>query len=425
MTARNDEPPERALPVRLAGQPWLASAQTQAVMRALADGGYEARAVGGAVRNSLMGHPVKDVDIATTALPDVVADLAIRAGLKAVPTGLEHGTITVIAGHTPFEVTTLRRDIETFGRHARVTYTTDWSQDAARRDFTINALYAAADGRIYDPIGGYPDIVARRVRFIGDPHDRIREDYLRILRFFRFTADYAGGAPDAAGLAACRELAGGLDRLSRERIRAELLRLLEAPGAVTMLEAMHEAGILAHVLPHGPSVETCARLVRIQAHLGQIGDAILRLAALALHQPGDAFALRDRLRLSASEYERLAHMSLPDPAFDPETDECQAKAYLYRHGAQAYRDGVLLSWARSDDPPEDPRRAQRLMLPSRWTPPEFPVRGADVLALGVPAGPAVGKVLAALEEWWIKMGYPADSARLAAELQRLCLVTKA
>ena len=413
-------------PPSLAGAPWLTRRETAAVLAALEADGGSARIVGWAVRNALIGEPVKDIDIATTALPGEVMRLAVEAGLKAVPTGIEHGTVTVVAHHTPFEVTTLRRDIETFGRHARVTFTTDWAEDARRRDFTINALYCDAGGTIHDPLCGYVDVAQRRVRFIGDPHDRIREDFLRILRFFRFTAEYAGGRPDAAGLAASRELRAGLDQLSGERIRQELLRLLAAPFAGQSLEAMHAAGILEHVLPQGagsrPSeadgLAALRRLAQIETTLGHAPDPIRRLAALAVAGPGGALDLRERLRLSNGEYERLARMGLSDRAFDPASSEAEAKAFLYRHGTEAFTDGALIAWARSGNGAKDALRRKRAELPARWAAPELPIRGADVLALGVPPGPTVGRVVSEVEALWIEAGFPDDPARIARELAR-------
>ena len=285
-------------PPSLAGAPWLVRPETRAVLEAIERGGYAARVVGGAVRNALLGEPVKDIDIATTAVPEEVLRLAEAAHLKAVPTGIEHGTVTVIASHTPIEVTTLRRDIETFGRHARVTFTSDWAEDARRRDFTMNALYCGADGTIDDPLKGYPDLVSRRVRFIGEPHDRIREDYLRILRFFRFTAEYTDGLPDAPGLKASIELSDGLSGLSGERVRAELLRLLAAPRAAETLAVMNDAGLLERVLGSRGHLELLDRVAMIEQMLGRSPDALLRLGALAAARPGAALALRDRLRLS-------------------------------------------------------------------------------------------------------------------------------
>ncbi len=403
----------------LAGAPWLARPEPAAVIRAIAAGGHDARVVGGAVRNALLGACVKDIDIATTALPEEVIRLAAAAGLRAVPTGIEHGTVTVVVEHTPIEVTTLRRDVETYGRHAKVTFTTDWAEDARRRDFTMNALYCALDGTVFDPLGGYRDLHARRVRFIGDPHDRIREDFLRILRFFRFTAEYSKGAPDPAGLAAAVELRDGLDRLSGERLRAELLRLLAAPRAVETVAEMDAAGILSHVLGKAGDPALLARLADIERALNRAPDPLLRLGALAAARPGDALKLRDRLRLSGAEFERLARLGLADRAFDPAAPEREAKEFLYRHGTEAFTDGALVAWAKSADAPQDKPRRDRAELPHRWRAPELPIRGADVVALGVPEGPPVGRVVHAFEDWWIRHEFPSDPALLAAELASL------
>jgi poly(A) polymerase len=399
---------------------WLIDPATQAVFAALIATGAEARVVGGAVRNALMGTPVKDIDIATTALPDDVMRLAKRAGLHAVPTGIEHGTITVVAHHVPFEVTTLRRDIETFGRHARVTFTTDWREDALRRDFTMNALYCAADGTISDPIGGYDDLVARRVRFIGDPHARIREDFLRILRFFRFSAQYGNGVPDAEGLAAAIAEKSGLVDLSAERVRTELLLLLAAPAAVKAVQVMDEAQLLEPWIGKPANVARLARLVDIEVALEREGDPMMRLAALAhdkdLEAPAD---IQNRLRLSAAEAAQLARAGVRDPALNPNSGEHVAKTFLYRHGADTFTDGALMDWARSSDLPNDAKRTRRVRLPQRWAVPELPVRGSDLLELGVPASQQVGRIIAAFEDWWIAQDFPSDPARVSAKLREL------
>jgi poly(A) polymerase len=405
-------------PRSLAGAEWLERGSTRAVIEALAAEGAEARAVGGAVRNALLGAPVKDIDIATTALPADVMRLATRAGLHAVPTGIEHGTVTVVAKHQPFEVTTLRRDIETFGRHARVTFTTDWTEDARRRDFTMNALYCGPDGTVYDPLGGYTDLMARRVRFIGDARERIREDYLRILRFFRFLAVYGdAAAPDRAGLEAAIAEKAGLSGLSGERIRAELLLLLTAPGALEAVHTMSRAGLIEPLIGVPGDVDLLGRLVAIELALGRAPDPLLRLAALA--DGIDAPALQSRLRLSAAETQRLANAGAHDEAFDPRRGEDEARASLYRNGAQAFTDGALLDWARTGEAPTSAPRALRVRLPERWQAPELPVRGADVLALGVEPGPDVGRVIAAFEAWWIAKGFPADHTLIAAKLKEL------
>jgi len=401
----------------LAGAEWLQRPQTRAVFDALRAEGAGARAVGGAVRNALLGTPVNDIDIATTAPPEDVVRLAKRAGLHAIPTGFEHGTVTVVADKHPFEVTTLRRDIETFGRHARVTFTTDWREDAMRRDFTMNALYCDPDGAVHDPLGGYADLIAKRVRFIGDAHERIREDYLRILRFFRFLAQYGDpAAPDPEGLAAARAEKGGLAQLSGERIHHELLLLLSAPRALPALATMHEAGLIEPLLGTPGNLHLAARLASIELALHRSADPILRLAALA---DVPAPLLKDRLRLSLVEAGRLADAARRDASFDPRTDEAAAKAFIYRRGPDAFIDGALLDWARSDDPADDPARAMRLALPQRWRAPKLPVRGADVLALGVPAGPKIGRIVSEFESWWIAADYPGDAQQAHEKLKQL------
>lgn len=401
----------------LADAEWLIRPQTRAVFAALRADGAEARAVGGAVRNALMGTPVKDVDIATTAVPEEVVSLSRRAGLHAVPTGYEHGTVTVVSDKIPFEVTTLRRDIETFGRHARVTFTTDWREDAMRRDFTMNALYCDADGSLHDPLGGYADLQARRVRFIGDAHQRIREDYLRILRFFRFLAQYGNPAtPDPGGLAAACSEKAGLAQLSGERIRAELLLLLAAPEAVAALRLMGASGLIEPLIGLEGNVALVARLAEIEAALGWPPRPVLRLAALADDSSAD---LRARLRLSTEEGAQLVAATRSDAAFDPRSNEAAAQAFIYRHGPRPFVDGELLDWARSGDAANDPARTRRIQLPQRWSAPALPVRGADVLALGIPAGPAVGRIVSAFESWWIAAGFPVDDRCVREKLEEL------
>jgi poly(A) polymerase len=408
-----------SLPQRLDGTGWLDRPETQAVFAALAARGFAARAVGGAVRNSLAGRPVIDVDIATDAHPGDVLRSAEAAGLKAVPTGVAHGTVTVISGDRPHEVTTLRKDVETHGRHATVAFTDDWAEDAMRRDFTLNALYCSADGTVFDPLGGYPDLAARRVRFIGDAHQRIREDYLRILRFFRLTAEFAEGPADAQGLAACVRERAGLAVLSAERVRGEFLRLLVAPRGPEIVALMQDYGLLPLVLGAAPRPTLLARLAAIEAALGLAPDAMLRLAALAVEIPEDAERLRDRLRLSNGQGDKLARAAQRGVDIGPASPEASAKAYLYRQGAKAFRERILLAWARAGDPPESEAWRQRLSLPQRWPVPRFPLKGADVLAQGVSAGPRVGELLRALEDWWIAGGFVADESGLRAMLNAL------
>jgi poly(A) polymerase len=404
---------------RIAGADWLARPQTQAVFAALAAGGHMARAVGGAVRNALLARPVVDVDIATTARPEEVIAAAEIAGLLAVPTGIAHGTVTVIADRVPYEVTTLRRDVETHGRHATVAFTDDWEADACRRDFTINALYCSAEGEVFDPLGGAADIEARRVRFIGDARERIREDYLRILRFFRLTAEYAAGAPDADALAACVLERDGLARLSAERVRGELLRLLVAPRGPELVRSMLDYGLLPVVLGSAPRPTLLRRLADLEAALACQPDAVLRLAALAVEVPEDADRLADRLRLANDERARLAGAAGPLPDLGPAVPEAAARAYLYAEGAAAFRSRMLIAWSRSGAAGDSPAWRERLALPERWQPPRFPLGGTDVMALGVAAGPRVGELLRAVEAWWIAGDFAADEQGLREQLRKL------
>ncbi|MGE4247113.1 MAG: CCA tRNA nucleotidyltransferase [Parvibaculaceae bacterium] len=380
----------------------------------LSEGG-SARVAGGAVRNALMEHPVADIDIATTHRPERVMELAQAAGLSVHPTGLAHGTVTVVAdgGETrkAFEVTTLRVDEETDGRHARVAFTDDWQADARRRDFTINALYCDAQGHVSDPVGGYPDIIARRVRFVGDPQARIREDYLRILRFFRLHARYGEGAPDPEGLAACAALKEGIARLSAERVREELLKLLVTPGAASTLAVMRDAAILALVLPGEADLVRFSRMASIEARHQLAPDALLRLAALAPGIAGDA----ERLRLSNAEQARLRALQdggAPSPAFR----EPERKVVLYQLGSQTYGDAVRLAWASSEDPGEAGSWLELLALPQAWSPPPFPVTGDDLLARGMQPGPEFGETLKRMEDWWIASGFAAGKTDLLAKL---------
>jgi poly(A) polymerase len=404
---------------RLAGADWLVRPPTQAVFAALAARGHVARAVGGAVRNALLGRPVVDVDIATTARPEEVIAAVRAAGLSAVPTGIAHGTVTVIADRLPYEVTTLRRDVETHGRHATVAFTDDWEADARRRDFTINALYCSADGDVLDPLGGAADIEARRVRFIGDARERIREDYLRILRFFRLTAEYAAGAPDAEALTACVLEHDGLARLSAERVRGELMRLLVAARGPELVGSMLDYGLLPLVLGAAPRPTLLHRLAHLETALGREPDAVLRLAMLAVEVPEDADRLAEHLRLDNDERACLAAAAGPSPDLGPAEPEAAARAFLYAEGPAAFRSRVLVNWARSSASSDSPAWRERLALPERWQAPRFPLGGADVMAFGVPAGPRVGELLRVVEAWWIAGDFAADEQALRVQLQRL------
>ena len=281
--------------------PWLREGEVARLLALLNRDGEEARVVGGAVRNALLQLPVAEIDVATTALPEEVMRRVAAAGGKAIPTGIEHGTVTAMIDHHPVEVTTLREDVETFGRKARVAFGRDWKMDAERRDFTINALSATADGTVYDYVGGFEDIAARRVRFIGEPQRRIEEDYLRILRFFRFHAHFGAGAPDAAGVAACVKGRGGLETLSRERVRTEMLKLFVAPRATPALVVMAETGLLGLVLGGVPFLASFENLIKAEAAIGIEPDAVRRLGALGVWVAEDAERLTQRLRLANAE----------------------------------------------------------------------------------------------------------------------------
>jgi poly(A) polymerase len=394
--------------------PWLRAPPLSDVLRVLDRGGEEARVVGGAVRNALLGEPLGDIDIATTALPDEVIRRAEAAGFKAVPTGIEHGTVTVVAAGRPFEVTTLREDVETFGRHATVAFGRDWKRDVERRDFTLNALSVTRDGTIHDYVGGLADIAVRRVRFIGDPASRIAEDYLRILRFFRFHAAYGEGAPDPEGVAACIAGRAGLDQLSRERVRMELVRLLITRHAVPVLALMTEAGLLERVLGGVPLLAGYANMIKLETELALAPDSIRRLAALGVSVVEDAERLRERLRLSNAEHERLASMADGWWHISWQMGETAGRVLLYRLGPEHFVDRVLLAWARSPQGARDQPWRSLATLPERWTAPSLPLKAADLMARDVAPGPRLGAALEAAEEIWIAAGFPTDAAALAA-----------
>jgi poly(A) polymerase len=397
--------------------PWRDDGALRQLLVLLDRDGEEARVVGGAVRNALLGQKVGEIDIATTAVPTEVVHRVEAAGHKAVPTGIEHGTITAVIDGRPFEVTTLRQDVETFGRKAKVAFGRDWKADAQRRDFTINALSVSADRRIHDYVGGRADIAARRVRFIGDPATRIAEDYLRILRFFRFHAWYGEGAPDADGLRACITARAGLDQLSRERVRMELLKLVLAPHATPALAVMAEAGLLGTVLGGVPLLASFENMVKVEAVIGIKADAARRLGALGVLVMEDAERLAQRLRLSNAESERLL-------AFEywwhvrPADGERAAHALLYGLGPVAFTDRVLVAWARSPAGAADPAWHDLATLPQRWQAPSFPLRAADFMRRGVPKGPALGAAIRAAEHEWIVADFPAEEAAIEAIAER-------
>lgn len=383
---------------------WLQASPTRAVMQALESarpGG--SRFVGGCVRNALLGLAVDDLDIATQLPPEQVAAIGRAAGLGVHPTGIEHGTITLVAAHQPFEVTTLRRDVSTDGRRAVVAFTEDWAQDAARRDFHLNALYADAEGQVFDPTGaGLEDLAAGRIRFVGEPQRRIREDYLRILRFFRFTAWY-GREVDREGLAACAAHAEGVGRLSAERVWKEFKKLLAARDPRLALAAMQEAGVLEVCLPEGADPAFLRALLDQDLALGLPPDPLLRFAALGVAAAGR------RLRISRAEADRLAAALDGAPAHEGISGQA-----LYWLGPRTVEDRVRLAWARAGEAPAD-WRAQ-LDRVAQYQRPVFPVHGGDLQALGFAPGPALGAALRGLERWWVDHGSRADRATLLAQI---------
>jgi len=394
--------------ISVADQDWLRAASTHAVMAALEAAGGEgcARFVGGCVRNSLMGQPIDDIDIATRLPPEQTMAALKAAGLKAVPTGVEHGTVTGVSGGRPYEITTLRRDVETDGRRAVVAFTRDWAEDAARRDFRLNALYADAAGRVFDPTGGgIGDAAEGRIVFVGDAEMRIREDYLRILRFFRFHAWYGRGAPDAVGLEACARLKGGVARLSAERVSKELLKLLAAPDPRGAVRAMAKTGVLAAVLPEVRPLDLFETLC------GITHDPAIRLSALLPGDPAAVLEAARRLRLSNALRDRLAAMAGGEPAVTPDMDEAAARAALYRLGRAAFEDRLIRAEAETGGDGTSMRALAR-----DWPPPRMPVGGRDLARLGVAPGPETGRLLRAFEDDWIARDFPSEGheARLRA-----------
>jgi poly(A) polymerase len=394
--------------------PWLHEQPLSRVLAVLDRDGEEARVVGGAVRNALLGLPHGDIDIATTAVPQEVTRRAQAAGLKAVPTGIDHGTVTVVAEGRPFEVTTLREDVETFGRHATVRFGRDWKRDAERRDFTMNALFVSPNGMVHDYVGGLADLKKRHVRFIGDAAMRIAEDYLRILRFFRFHAYYGEGHPDAAGLHAVIVARAGLEQLSRERVRMELMKLLVAPRAVAALAVMAEAGLIGPVLGGVPHLASFANMTKVEVASGLLPDATRRLAALGAWIVEDAERLWQRLRLSNAEHEQLAAMATDWWRVSPAMGEVTARVLIYQVGPEYFTERALLAWARAQASAHDAAWRDLVKLPERWTAPAFPLRAAHFLARGVEKGPSLGAALARAENAWIAAGFPMDRKALDA-----------
>ena len=393
--------------------PWMTSPETRAVMDALG----EACFVGGVVRNSLMGREVSDIDIATPLTPDEVTKRLEAAKLKAVPTGIEHGTVTAVSNGRPYEVTTLRRDVSTDGRRAVVAFTTDWAEDAQRRDFTMNALYADAKGEVFDSVGGVADLKAGRVRFVGDPTMRIREDFLRILRLFRFHAWYGKGALDSKALHAAAAEKAGLAQLSGERIAKEMLKLLAAEDPVPALRSMAASGILVEILPGELNIARLERLVAIDSNNFFAPNSILRLAALLPDRAAAAHEVADRWKLSNADRDRLADLGGNTDKIVSYLSIKEVRKLLYKLEIARFKDRVLLKWA--EDPKETNFIQWRALLAmaDAWQRPKFPLDGGNVMAAGVPQGPLIGEILAEVEEWWVDSDFIEDEFSLAERLK--------
>ena len=404
--------------VSLNSPDWLTSPSTRRVMQAL-DGARPggARFVGGCVRNSLLGQAVSDIDIATQLLPEEAGAAAEAAGCAVHPTGVAHGTITVVADGHPFEVTTLRRDVETDGRRAVVAFTEDWAEDAQRRDFRMNALYASCEGEVFDPTGGgLDDIAARRIVFVGDAETRIREDYLRILRFFRFYAWYGAGAPDADGLAACARLRSGLAGISAERIWAETKKLLKASDPRASLLSMRESGVLHQLYTETARLDDALAMIAADLEDGRDPDALLRFAALLRADPESARKVLSGMKPSNAERARIrTALGLLD--LDADVAPHELRRTLYRHGFRAVADHVLL--ARAQDGAHADRWLKLLAAAEAWTQPTFPVTGDDALKCGLKSGPAIGAALSAVEAAWIDSDFMLERPELLARLQEI------
>ena len=389
-------------------------------LEALNGEGEETRLVGGAVRDLALGEPAVDFDLTTTATTDEVTRRAREAGFKVALTGVTHGTVTIIVDGRPFETTTLREDIETDGRWAKVAFGRDFAADARRRDFTINALSLSPDGMVHDTVGGLEDLEAGRVRFIGEAEARIREDYLRILRFFRFSARFSAGGLDREGLLAAIRLRDGLARLSRQRVRAELMKLLTAPLASEVVQTMGENGFLEPILGGVAYTRRLSRLIAIEARRGVGGDALLRLAALGVAIPEDAERLHDRLRLTNAESDRLKtaattliclHGTMVPPSFHG------LRTLLFAAGREAARDALTLAEAESEAPSDITGFGAAHQFLANAPGPKLPIRGADLIARRVAAGRMVGRALCAFQAQWIHAGFAKEPATLARLLE--------
>ena len=397
---------------------WLSDPALQRLLAVLNANG-EARVAGGAVRNALLGEPIGDVDVATTLVPGVVTERLLADGFKVVPTGIDHGTVTAVRDGHPYEVTTLREDVETDGRHATVVFGTDWRADAERRDLTMNALYMEADGTVFDPLGCEGDVHARRVRFVGEADRRIVEDHLRILRFFRFFAWYGQHRPDAEGLKACARHKAGVERLSVERVWSELRRMLAAPDPSRALLWMRQTGVLSVALPESEKwgIDAVPGLMAAEGAFGWSPDPLLRLAALLPPDPTVADALGKRLKMSNEERARLLDWTAA-PRPNPALADAELARAMYATGRDGTLDVLSLALARAraagDEGEADAFRRQ-LDFARGWQRPTFPVQGRDLIEAGVKPGPEMGERLKAMEARWIVSDFALTKDELLAE----------
>jgi len=406
--------------IKLPKQEWMQKASTRAVMQALTVEGAETRFVGGCVRDSLLNRKDMDnIDIATSLTPEQTIQLLENSGLRAIPTGLEHGTVTAIADNDIFEITTLRRDINTDGRHATVTFTNDWLTDANRRDFTINAMYCDLEGILYDPLGGAADLRLGEIRFVGNAGKRIEEDALRILRFFRFYAYFGKNQPNAKAVAACRAAAAKIETLSGDRIRTELLKWLHAPEPTNALKCARDCGVLDYTLQFSPGETAIAKiesLLSIETRIER-PDPMRRLAALTSN-PSQRRTLASHLNLSKESQYRLENMFASTYEVTPDLSTEKALRFLYRVGPECFTDMTLMAWTRA--PKRNSGSWQRLLsLADNWQKPKCPISGGDIIALGVPEGPTIGAVLGEVEEWWIAGNFRAGRDETFAKLRRV------
>lgn len=414
---------------KLARQPWMTAPETRAVIEALSAEGNEVRFIGGCIRDALLKRAVKDIDIAVPQPPQRVMSLLRRAGIRVIPSGISHGTVTAIVGKMVFEITTLRVDVETDGRRARVTFTDDWLADAARRDFTINALSCTLDGDIYDYFGGLEDLGHGRIRFVGRARERIAEDRLRMLRFFRFYAHYGRPPPDEEALAACREQAHHVKLLSGERVRVEIFRTLMAPDPAEALQLMIENDIIQHVLPEADGVGRLRMMTWLDTRAIRRASIkphpVRRLAALLDTDAAGAETLARRLKMANRQRRRLVLMAEPPFAVSPDLDPPALRRALHHLGPAAVRDLALLGWAGelaiTAKLPRERSEGWIAVLDAAdaWTPVVFPLKGRDVLALGIPPGRAIGLLLKAVERWWEEGNYRADREACLAKLREL------